>query len=68
MFGLYGLVQGPMIILSHYSSEMYRSLGMPRVSTLVQIVFLFLMTPLMAVAAKQGFDVVVWAEAISRLL
>ncbi len=68
MFGLYGLVQGPMIILSYYSSEMYRSLGRPRVSTLVQIVFLFLMTPLMAVAAKQGFDAVVWAEAISRLI
>lgn len=68
MFGLYGLVQGPMIILSHYSSEMYRSLGRPRVSTLVQIVFLLLMTPLMAVAAKQGFDAVVWAEAVSRLM
>ena len=68
MFGLYGLVQGPMIILSYYSSEMYRSLGRPRVSTLVQIVFLFLMTPLMAVAAKRGFDAVVWAEAISRLI
>ena len=68
MFGLYGLVQGPMIILSCYSSEMYRSLGRPRVSTLVQIVFLVLMTPLMTAAAKQGFDAVVGAEAVSRLM
>ena len=25
MFGLYGLVQGPMVLLSYYSSEMYLS-------------------------------------------
>ena len=68
MFGLYGLVQGPMILLSYYSSEMYRSLGKPRVSTVVQVVFLVLMTPLMTVAAMQGFDAVVWADAGSRLI
>lgn len=68
MFGLYGLVQGPMILLSYYSSEMYRSLGKPRASTLVQVVFLALMTPLVTVAAMQGFDAVVWADAGSRLI
>lgn len=68
MFGLYGLVQGPMILLSYYSSEMYRSLGKPRVSTAVQVAFLLLMTPLMTVAAMQGFDAVVWADAGSRLI
>lgn len=68
MFGLYGLVQGPMILLSYYSSEMYRSLGKPRVSTLVQMIFLVLMTPLMTVAAMQGFDAVVLADAGSRLM
>ncbi|WP_449132875.1 lipopolysaccharide biosynthesis protein [Senegalimassilia anaerobia] len=68
MFGLYGLVQGPMVLLSYYSSEMYRSLGKPRVSTLVQVVFLVLMTPLMTLAAMQGFDAVVWADAGLRVL
>lgn len=68
MFGLYGLLQGPMILFSYYSSEMYRSLGKPRVSMLVQILFLVLMTPLMVFAAMQGFDAVVWADAGSRLI
>ena len=68
MFGLYGLVQGPMVLLSYYSSEMYRSLGKPRVSTLVQVMYLVLMTPLMTVAAMQGFDTVVWADAGLRIL
>lgn len=68
MFGLYGLVQGPMVLLSYYSSEMYRSLGKPRVSTLVQVLFLVLMTPLMTVGAMRGFDAVVWADTGSRLI
>lgn len=68
MFGLYGLLQGPIILLSYYSSEMYRSLGKPRVSTAVQVAFLVLTTPLMTVAAMQGLDAVVWADAGSRLI
>ena len=68
MFGLYGLLQGPIIILSYYSSEIYRSLGKPRVSTLVQILFLLLTTPLMTAAATRGFDAVVWADAGSRFI
>lgn len=68
MFGLYGLVQGPMILLSYYSSEIYRSLGKPKVSTLVQVIFLILMTPLMTTAAMNGFDAVVIADAGSRLI
>lgn len=68
MFGLYGLLQGPIILLSYYSSEMYRSLGKPRVSTAVQVAFLVLTTPLMIVAAMQGLDAVVWADAGSRLI
>ena len=68
MFGLYGLVQGPMILLSHYSSEMYRSLGKPRVSTLAQVVFLICMVPIMTFAASQGFDAVVIGDALSRVI
>lgn len=68
MFGLYGLMQGPIIIFSYYSSEMYRSLGKPRVSTLVQVLYLLLMTPFMTFAAMRGFEAVVLADAGSRLI
>ena len=68
MFGLYGLVQGPMILLSYYSSEMYRSLGKPRVSTVVQVIFLVCMVPIMTLAASWGFEAVVVGDAVSRVL
>lgn len=68
MFGLYGLLQGPMVLFSYYSSEMYRSLGKPRVSTVVQVIFMVLMVPIMAFAAFEGFDAVVLADAATRLM
>lgn len=68
MFGLYGLLQGPMVLLSYYNSEMYRSLGKPRISTLAQVLFLVLMTPIMTFAAMQGFDAVVVADAGTRVI
>lgn len=68
MFGLYGLVQGPMVLLSYYSSEMYRSLGRPRVSTLVQVAFLVCTVPIMTKAASVGYDAVVLGDALSRCL
>ena len=68
MFGLYGLVQGPMVLFSYYSSEMYRSLGKPRVSTLVQVVFMMLMIPVMIAAACHGFEAVVFADAGTRIM
>ena len=68
MFGLYGLVQGPMVLLSYYSSEMYRSLGKPRISMLAQMLFLVLMTPIMTIAAMKGFDAVVLADAVARII
>ena len=68
MFGLYGLVQGPMVLFSYYSSEMYRSLGLPRVSTFVQAVFMAIMIPTMIWAAANGFDYVVWADVGTRVI
>lgn len=68
MFGLYALVQGPLILFSYYCSEAYRSLGKPRVSTFVQIIYMAAMIPIMTLASLQGFDAVVFADAACRLL
>lgn len=68
MFGLYGLTQGPIILFSYYCSEMYRSLGKPLVSTLVQVSFMSVMIPLMIYAAHNGFEMVVVMSAITRLI
>lgn len=67
MFGLYGLLQGPMVLFSYYCSEMYRSLGKPKVSTLVQIIFMSAMIPTMIIAAQKNYETVVYADAITRL-
>lgn len=68
MFGLYGALQGSMILFSYYCSEMYRSKGKPRISTLVQIVFLVGSVPIMIIAANNGYRMVVFADAVTRLL
>lgn len=68
MFGLYGLVQGPIIMFSYYCSEMYRSLGKPRVSTLVQVTQMCYMVPIMIWAASTNFTVVVLADAATRAM
>lgn len=68
MFGLYGLTQGPIILFSYYCSEMYRSLGKPLVSTLVQVLFMSVMIPLMVYAAQNGFEMVVLISAITRIM
>lgn len=68
MFGLYGLTQGPIVLFSYYSSEMYRSLGKPRVSTFVQVIHMCYMVPIMIVAALNGFEAVVLADALTRVM
>lgn len=66
MFGLFGLLQGPMILMSNYSSEAYRALGRPRVSLLVQCVYMCFMIPSLVVASHQGYDTVVVVDALCR--
>lgn len=67
MFGLYGLLQGPMVVFSYYCSEMYRALGKPRVSTFVQILFMLFMVPALYWAATNGFEAVVCVDAVTRM-
>ena len=43
------------IILSHYSSEVYRSKGQPRLSVIVQWLHLIVLVPVIFIAANYGF-------------
>lgn len=67
MFGLYSLVRAPAILFSFYYSEMYRSLGKPRISTLVQTMYMIVMVPAMIYAASRGFEAVVYTDALTTV-
>ena len=54
--GLWGLASAITIILSHYSSEIYRSKGQPRLSVLVQWLHLIVLIPVIIISAKYGFE------------
>jgi O-antigen/teichoic acid export membrane protein len=65
--GLWGLISSITIVFSHYSSEVYRSLGMPKLSFLSQMLHLIVLTPVVYIFAKYGFDTLVYARSIVRI-
>jgi len=66
MFGAWSLSTAFMIVLSHYCSEVYRSLGRPRISTVAQLLYLSAMVPLLFYAASDGFHALVVVNAAVR--
>lgn len=55
--GLYGAEQCVSLVLGTPCSEVYRALGKPRVSLLVQILYLCALVPLLIISARAGFPV-----------
>lgn len=68
MVGSYGLVMGFMVIFSYYCSEIYRSLGKPNISLLVQCIFLSIMVPALFASASLGFNAFVICFALLHLV
>lgn len=54
--GLWGLMSGISIVLSHYSSEVYRSLGRPKLSVIAQWLHIVVLCPVVVVSSEHGFD------------
>lgn len=65
--GLWGLTSSIAIVLSHYSSEVYRSLGRPKLSVFSQFLHLIVLCPAMFVAIHYTFDVIYITRALVRL-
>lgn len=65
--GLWGLTSAITIVLSHYSSEVYRSLGKPKLSVLAQILHIVALCPAMLIAVKYNWDVIYITRSIIRL-
>ena len=67
IISIWGLISGILIIFSHYSSEIYRAKGKPKLSFLAQILHLIVLIPICYIFVQYDFDTFVNARAIIRL-
>lgn len=65
--GLWGLTSAITIVLSHYSSEVYRAKGRPKLSVLAQVLHLIILWPAVLIAVKFGFETLAVTRALVRL-
>ena len=65
--GLWGLTSAITIVLSHYSSEVYRAKGRPKLSVLAQVLHLIVLWPAVLIAVKLGFETLAVTRALVRL-
>lgn len=66
IIGIWAFTSAIVIILGYYSSEVYRSKGMPRLSFLAQLLHLIFLVPTCMISLKYGFWVLVYARAFIR--
>lgn len=65
--GLWGLTSAITVVLSHYSSEVYRSLGRPKLSVLAQVLHIVVLCPAMLIAVEYDWDIIYTTRALVRL-
>lgn len=65
--GWWGLSGAVVIIFSHYASEIYRSLGKPKVSVLAQLLHLVCLIPVVYISIGYGFETLVMCRSLVRL-
>ena len=64
--GLWGLTSAITIVLAHYSSEVYRAKGMPKLSVLAQFLHIVILWPTVLIAVRYGFEVLYISRALVR--
>lgn len=65
--GLWGLTSAITIVLAHYSSEVYRSIGKPKLSVLAQWLHIIVLWPVLLIYVKEGFEALYVARSFVRL-
>ena len=65
--GLWGLTSTLTIVLSHYSSEVYRSKGRPKLSVLSQWLHIAALWPTLLIAIHYGFEILYISRSLIRL-
>lgn len=65
--GLWGVTSAITIVMSHYSSEVYRAKGRPKLSVLAQWLHIIVLWPTVLITVKYGFEVLYTARSLVRL-
>ncbi len=65
--GIWGITTGLVIVLCHYSSEVYRAKGRPKLSFIAQTMHIVVLVPVCFIASQYGFDELVNSRALVRL-
>ena len=65
--GLWGLTSAITIVLAHYSGEVYRAKGKPKLSVLAQFLHIIVLLPTILVSIKYGFETLYVARSLVRL-
>lgn len=65
--GLWALTSSVTIIFSHYSSEVYRAKGRPRLSMLAQVLHIIFLWPTVLIAVDYGFEILYISRSLIRL-
>jgi PST family polysaccharide transporter len=66
--GLWGLTGALTIVFSHYSSEVFRALGKPKLSVLVQVLHILFLAPIVWHYVTDDYDTLCFARAMVRLI
>lgn len=64
--GWWGLTSSITIVLAHFSSEIYRSLGKPKWSVFVQLSHLLFLIPVVVISIQYGFDTLCICRSLAR--
>ena len=65
--GLWALTSSVVIVLSHYSSEIYRSKGKPKLSVLSQFIHICFLWPTVLISVNYGFESLYISRSVVRL-
>lgn len=64
--GLWGLSSAFTIVFAHYSSEVYRSKGRPKLSVLAQVLHLVVLLPVVYWSVQYGYGTLIWSRSLVR--
>lgn len=67
IIGIWAVTSAFVIVLGHYSSEVYRAKGLPRLSFWAQVLHLVFLIPTCVISLRYGFWALVYARALIRL-
>ncbi len=65
--GLWGLTSAITIVFAHFSSEVYRALGRPKLSVLAQWLHIIVLWPVVLIAVRYGFETLYTARSWVRM-